>query len=517
MKNLVCSFIALIVCIAGYADTIPGGNLSGVWTLAHSPYLINGTTEVLHGNTLTIEAGVTVKWLGSYTMHIQGQILAMGTATDSILFAAEDPETGFRSIRFIDTPTPNDTSRFEYCIFRYGKVYGDFPDNCGGAIGMVNVDKVVVDHCLFDQNEAIDAMLYPNPSGGAIALATSSPVIRNSRFTNNVALAGGAIICSTESMAKIINNEFAGNTAPDPSGGAAWGQGVGGALCIYGDSHPQVSYNTFHDNLAERSGGAIVCNNQCEPQIDHNLIYDNSAGVWGGGIELEDNCRPVLINNTIADNQAVDKGGGINILTVSEPEIINTILWGNDANGTGNQVYIASINSVADFYYCDIQGGQDAIGGYPPGAYQNCIDEDPLFEGSDTCNYNLMPDSPCIDEGDPDCEDPDGTVCDMGAFWCNYTGVGIPPIKIPNPGLAFDLYPSPAYGIVDCRLSIVDCRSITLNIVDLYGREVRTLAVEEKAPGEYTMRMDVADLPVGVYLLRLRAGGESVTRKIVKL
>ena len=40
------------------ATTIPGGNVSGIWDAAGSPYLIEGDITVPAGQTLTIEPGV---------------------------------------------------------------------------------------------------------------------------------------------------------------------------------------------------------------------------------------------------------------------------------------------------------------------------------------------------------------------------------------------------------------------------------------------------------------------------
>ena len=56
---------------------------------------------------------------------------------------------------------------------------------------------------------------------------------------------------------------------------------------------------------------------------------------------------------------------------------------------------------------------------------------------------------------------------------------------------------------------------ISLTILDLFGRELRTIIDEMNSQGEYTLRLDVSDLPAGVYLVRLQTGGESVVRKLI--
>jgi hypothetical protein len=520
MKTTLFILIATLSSVAMYAQTpVPGGPISGTWTLAGSPYQVMGETTIPNGQTLTIEPGVLVEWQGSYKMFVQGRILAQGTVTDSITFIAADPVAGWKSIRFSYTSPANDTSRFTYCVFRYGKVYGDFPDNCGGAISVSSFSKLVVDHCLFDQNEATDVSINPNPAGGAIAIENSSIMIRNSRFTNNVSVSGGAIICATECMAWIINNEFIGNTAPDPSGGSVWGQGVGGALTVYLVSHPQVSHNIFRDNTAERSGGAIICSDQCNPQIDHNLIYNNIAGWLGGGIELETTCSPVLINNTIAGNYAND-GGGMDVWTDCNPTIRNTILWGNSAF-TGNQVNIYDPTCVPDFYYCDIEGGVAAFGGSPfTGDTLGLMDANPEFEDPSSGFYGLMncmylPISPCINAGDPDpvYNDPDGSRNDMGALWPPIPCIGMQEKSFEN----VFVYPDPAIGIMNIEYRLTKDELVHLSLYNMVGKEIINLANERQSTGNHQVRFDASDLPAGIYIIRLQAGYESVSREIVKL
>ncbi|MCD4725629.1 MAG: right-handed parallel beta-helix repeat-containing protein [Bacteroidales bacterium] len=600
MKKLLFLFIAILFSIASYSQThVPPGPISGTWDTVGSPYLIEGETTVEDGTTLTIEAGVLVEWQGSYTMFIQGQILAIGTETDSIIFTAADPLSGWKSIRFIDTPPGNDTSRFEYCVFEYGKAYGPHPDNSGGALAAVNYSKFIIDHCLFDHNEAMEVNI-DIPCGGAICLIASSPLIKNSTFTNNLAISAAAIICYDGSLPLIYNNVFTDNFA---DGNGLWGHGYGGAIGCYIDSNPQIINNTFSNNLADHGGGAISLVENCNATISYNLIYNNTAG-WGGGIEIQDYSSPEITNNTIVNNTA-DKGGGINIWTGGNPQFRNTILWGNTAN-VGAQVNFMDNNSSADFYYCNIQDGQAGFGGFPNvGAYIGCIDSIPMFENPLVGNYHLLGNSPCIDAGDSTMFDPDGTRCDIGSYYLDQRDIvalpaddidyysftanwqaatdalgylldvaldedftifveGYENLDVGNltsytvEGLEansnyyyrlrayyflgrsdysntvgtftgfqnidendarelnkISVFPNPANGISEIRYQISEFRSVSLKVYDITGKQAMVLVNQVQTAGKYKVKLDVADLPDGLYMLRLQAGNESAVGKLL--
>jgi hypothetical protein len=97
-------------------------------------------------------------------------------------------------------------------------------------------------------------------------------------------------------------------------------------------------------------------------------------------------------------------------------------------------------------------------------------------------------------------------------------GVGADESRVPGSGFRVEVWPNPAADHV--VVSVSGQRSavggqVSLKIYDLYGREVRTLVDEAKSPGDYTVGMDVSDLPAGVYLVRLQAGGQSAVRKLI--
>ena len=158
--------------------TVAGGVVNGTWTLAGSPYQVQGSIQIVNGDSLTIEPGVTVNFHGTYKLLVLGKLKAIGTITDTITFTAADTTTGWRGIRFDNTPTTNDTSRITYCKIQYGKATGISPEDAGGGLYFDNYSKVVVSHSLITKCTAKSV-------GAGICVNYSSPLIMNNTISNN--------------------------------------------------------------------------------------------------------------------------------------------------------------------------------------------------------------------------------------------------------------------------------------------------------------------------------------------
>ncbi|MBU0519311.1 right-handed parallel beta-helix repeat-containing protein, partial [bacterium] len=69
-----------------------GGPISGVWSLENSPYIIGDDVSVQLGDTLIIEAGVTVEFLDYNQLDVYGVLLIEGTPLDSVYITAPNPQ-----------------------------------------------------------------------------------------------------------------------------------------------------------------------------------------------------------------------------------------------------------------------------------------------------------------------------------------------------------------------------------------------------------------------------------------
>ncbi len=180
---------ALFVATALNAQPSISGALSG--TLGPGTYIVNGECRIEHGDTLEILPGTVFLHSGHFTWQINGQLEAVGTETDSIVWKRQQPYSTYRwgGLRF--TPTIPYHSRLEYCVIegayngrpRYGggiyvegneliirncRIYGCQVLEDGGGIYGYYSTQLLVENCVIDSNLAdIGAGIYLNLCNGA--------------------------------------------------------------------------------------------------------------------------------------------------------------------------------------------------------------------------------------------------------------------------------------------------------------------------------------------------------------
>lgn len=502
MKTIFHHLIFFLILFGGnntFATNIPGGNVSGHWILANSPYNILGNITIPADSLLLIDPGVTVEFQGHYQFKIDGRIHAIGTIIDPIVFDALIDWWGFR---FDGISFSQDSSLFIYCIVQKGNANGSNNYSHGGGFFISDFSKIRIEGCLIRNNTA--------SLGGAIYCDFASPKIAgNEIYSNHASSYYGGAIYGDNSSPFIVNNNitnnggqinFIHNSAPEIIGNIISNSGGVGIGLEYTGIANIINNTITHTSIGIVSVGT-------SPNIIGNLIAFNSGNDYGPGIFCYHASTPQIINNTIAYNSSNMYGGGICIGDNCTPVIINNILWGNTANNhQGDQIALLQ-SSQPVFYNCDIQGGSgafyywDAPGNFT-GTYVNCIDADPLFVDSLTEDLSIQPGSPCINAGDTlsvilPTFDLAGNqrlcnlVLEIGAFeLCN---VGIQ--EFDPYSVHAKIYPIPAHNHLIIEIEPKDVyKNLSLQLVTVFGEVVTSISIHSS---RFTFPID--QLTPGIY------------------
>ena len=335
----------------------------------------------------------------------------------------------------------NSSPVVEGCTFNANSVYqyggGMFNDyrssptvtNCtfsgnsatyGGGMYNYNNSSPTVKDCTFSGNHAY--------FGGGMYNEYSSPMVTNCAFTSNSAGYGGGMYNKNYSSPTVKNCTFSGN----------YSEYDGGGMLNEVNSNPTVECCTFNGNGASEGGGGIF-NYRSSPTVKNCTFignWGNSANYGGGGIHNYKS-GPTIEGCTFTANWARNNGGGMYNRNYCSPRVINCTIADNSApNGPAmacdspNQSYpstIAMLNcivwngsdwlwnndlSAITVTYSDVQGDYSGT---------DNINADPCFVAPDSNDFHLLPDSPCIDTGDPSSyfglePEPDGGRINMGAY-----------------------------------------------------------------------------------------------------
>ncbi|MHC4888950.1 MAG: choice-of-anchor Q domain-containing protein [Planctomycetota bacterium] len=303
-----------------------------------------------------------------------------------------EPTRSENSYHVVTGNETNGTAVLEGFTITGGNADGSAEDSygryMGGGIYNDHSDPTLTD-CTLIGNSAIGP-------GGGIHNDNSNSTLTNCTFIGNSALFGGGMN-NLGGRPRLTNCTFAGNAA-DWRGGGFHSQGI---------SIPKVTNCKFISNWAEEGGG--IYSWMSRPTMANCLFSSNSA-YSGGAIGCSWRTNVTVTNCTFVGNSAPNGGALVcdsrKPWQLSNVWVTNCILWdGEDEiwNNDGSEVTIS---------YSDVQGGET-------GVYDPCdglvwgegnIDADPRFvdPGYWDANglwidgdYHLLPDSPCIDAGDP--------------------------------------------------------------------------------------------------------------------
>ncbi|MCK5838520.1 MAG: T9SS type A sorting domain-containing protein [Bacteroidales bacterium] len=361
----------------------------------------------------------------------------------------------------------------------------------------------------------------------------------------------GILIGNPAAAINISHNNF------DNNGGT--GTSYGGAVALFNgfDVTHILDANIFTNNSAAYGAGLYV-NKTYNLYVTNNIFSGDSAFNGGGairfyhylgdGTDQENNIfetdfkknnnspgrsgdfHPVIANNTFVGNSAAIEGGAILVeYAPNYPVIFNSIFWEN-TSPVGQDIRLDDPLGQTPIYYNDIN--PDNISGDWFG--DGNIYGDPLF-CDDSCHISWW-DSPCWDAGIEQLEiigtvyyapdhDMDGdprpmdVAFDIGA---DEDPMHVSINELQAASCKLQAFPNPSFGISDIRYQINDppkggqvMRFVSLRVFNIHGGEIRTLVDEEQAAGEYSIQFDAADLPGGIYFVRLQAGTRVETVKMV--
>lgn len=119
--------ILLLLCSVAFnvKAAFVSGNITTntTWTLANSPYIVNGNLVVDSGVVLTIQPGVEVRVDSTFIFQVDGKLLAEGTIADTITFTANSANPALHPWEGITFSLKSvDTSKLQYCLFTYSNV-----------------------------------------------------------------------------------------------------------------------------------------------------------------------------------------------------------------------------------------------------------------------------------------------------------------------------------------------------------------------------------------------------------
>ncbi|TKJ41669.1 hypothetical protein CEE37_03630 [candidate division LCP-89 bacterium B3_LCP] len=356
--------------------------VSGIWTAAQSPYCFDEDLIVEDGEQLVIEAGVEVMFEPTRVFQIEGNLQAIGSEEDSIHFTPTDNDDwGGLIFNFADGD-----NRLEYVIIKEGGVSyplnngrggGIFLDNSqlnmrncyisdcfnnkGGGFYAYNCNQISMDSCYFED-------CYAALGGGFHASNCSEISMDGCYFEYCEASFGGSMYIDNSNIvidsctfyrSEIYNNEENEN---------------GVALYVSGsDVNITRSLFTYSYPYFEQQSAVLVLDSSSTVDFDHSDLCYHYGNYEPYAVEIIDNLSQINISNSIIydlDTTFIT----VNPAQVSMTYSIAPELWPGIGNLLGN----------------------------------------PLI----TEDCELMPNSPCIDAGDPTYPlDPDSSRTDMGAYY----------------------------------------------------------------------------------------------------
>jgi len=394
------------VILSSMAVKLINGNVEGVWH-PDTVYHINGNTSIESGKKLQILAGTNIIFNAYYELIIYGELEAVGTETDSIIFTSNSNNRSRGDWKSISLNSSVATANFNYCRLEYGA-------DKNNSKGMLQVNSgylIVENSCVRESDYASISI-----SSGGKALIRKN-IIYNNRYYS---------VRSDWNAAEVFIDE-----------NIIYGNGHSGILAI---DNVEISNNVVYDNIR---GIYTYANNN----IYNNIVFNNTDGI------AISKGTPLISNNTITSNKygiTLDD----NVAYNPSAKISSNIIYGNDSYAIYSKnislkptsIDYNLINNNGGFYNGSIVGLGTIIttnvNGTNSDTFYN-IFEDPEFYSQNTDNeyfVYLKSTSSAIDAGHPSQHDVDGSIIDIGAL--PYLNIGPSNFELINSQIEYYSYDS---------------------------------------------------------------------------
>ena len=334
MKNFRILWVLglLLTPFLGRTQTVVSGGIyqNTTWTLANSPYQVNGSVVVFPGNTLTVEPGVTILINNTNAQNIyietRGTLNLMGTSQAPIIvktmvdttnvgwegFKCTSSQGGILNANYFHISNALTPFAYESPLSLYQYTNCRFA-HCGQAITLGN--EVVLNDCQFRGNEvAVYGWSYFNltdcffkDNGTAINAYSTAFTLNNSTFLENV----NAVVFSSG----VFDSMYIANCIFQNNGTA-----------VSGPNNGTIENCTFLDNTI-----AIQGSYSCE--IKNNVINYNELGV---NISVLTALTNNQINNNIGGVRISDISSATNAPIIQNNEICSNINFSVDNNTNVN-------------------------------------------------------------------------------------------------------------------------------------------------------------------------------------
>lgn len=345
-RTLLILFLANLFPVNSFAFDV-GGNITTdtTWTVENSPYTVTSNIQIYPDIKLTIEPGVTVQFSKGTSITVGGELIAIGTASDNIIFTSNEgsPTSGdWGPIQFIDGSIGSTISEegeyisgsvFSHCKIEYGK-------------GILSAFSLFATH---------NTILNNNSSG--LAVGGTSVVTNNTIKYNRQGITITGTYGNTTVNINVTDNIIEQNGGIYGGGGIGFGTAVtgtvnvlnnliknnsasnGGGICLLGgpEGNPvnmTIKGNIIDGNIASSDGGGIHSGYGSTILVEDNDISNNSATSQGGGLRISGGTT--VRYNRINSNTAGDAGGGVWIFGGS---LNSNSIYGNNCN-LGSAIYI---------------------------------------------------------------------------------------------------------------------------------------------------------------------------------